>query len=164
MHQNSSPEGIRGSMSSLTERTGQVSCQKGGLGLDFSRGKLTPKDGRHFWSRFCTLPDLRLRECSFLLFCGYSGTPGKTLRTTLKARRRAPGGRWRTHGRWNPAFLGCFSAQEHIQVPPAGKCVASLGSVYLAAPFRHRSCPRARLKMGRLSGGGPEMTVCRYII
>ena len=33
-------------------------------------GQYSPKDpfakgGRHIWSRFCTLPDLRVRECSF---------------------------------------------------------------------------------------------------
>ncbi len=37
------------------------------------------KEGRHTRSRFCTLPDLRLQECSFSLICGHSGTPVKTL-------------------------------------------------------------------------------------
>ena len=38
------------------------------------------KEGRHMRSRFCTLPDLRLRECSFPLICSHSGAPGKILK------------------------------------------------------------------------------------
>ena len=82
MHQNSSPEAIRGSLSSLRERTLQVSCQKGGLGFDFPRQEFPPKVGATFGAAFvlcqiCVSGNAHF--CYFLLFCGYSGTPGKTL-------------------------------------------------------------------------------------
>ena len=62
--QNWSPEVIRGSLSSLTERIGQASDQKGGLGLDFSRQDFSQRRGATFGPPPSTLRDLRVRECA----------------------------------------------------------------------------------------------------
>ncbi len=67
-HQNWSPEVIRGSLSSLTERTGHVSDQKWGLGLDFSNGDFSQTKGCRFWHRSGTLRDLRVRYPHFQQF------------------------------------------------------------------------------------------------
>ncbi len=47
-HQNESPEVIRGSLSSLTERTRHLSHQKGGLGSDFSNRDFSQTRGAAF--------------------------------------------------------------------------------------------------------------------
>ena len=65
-HQNGSPEVIRGSLSSLTERTRPVSDQMGGLGLDFSRQDFSQRRGATFGHPPSTLRDLRVRECAIL--------------------------------------------------------------------------------------------------
>ena len=52
---------------------GRIFCEK--FSWDFSVKGEPPKEGCHIRSRFCTLRDLRHRECSFPLICGYSGAP-----------------------------------------------------------------------------------------